>query len=95
MIEFQWSRRKGRLNIQKHKVDFNEAKTIFDDPEHRSKLDVDHSESEVRFISLGLSARGRLLIVAHTFENDTIRIISARKPTRAERLSYEKGDFYA
>ncbi len=95
MIDFQWSRKKARINIQKHKIDFNEAKTIFDDPEHMSKLDIDHSEFKVRFISLGLSARGRLLILAHTFENDTIRIISARKPTRTERLSYEKGDFYA
>ena len=90
MIDFQWSRKKARINIQKHKIDFNEAKTIFDDPEHMSKLDIDHSEFEDRFISLGLSARGRLLIVAHTFENDTIRIISARKATNRERNIMKK-----
>ena len=68
---------------------------IFDDPLQISINDPDHSISERRFITFGTSDKNRLLIVAHTFRDDKIRIITARKPTRTERRAYEKGDFYA
>ena len=95
MIKILWSERKNRQNIKKHGVDFSEAKTIFDDPLQISKNDPDHSFDERRFITIGVSRQNRLLIMAHTFDNDKIRIITARKPTLGERRDYEKGNFDA
>jgi uncharacterized protein len=95
MIKIVWSEKKNRQNIRKHKVDFDEAKSIFDDPLQLSANDFDHSVYEYRFITVGITVRNRLLIVAHTFRDDKIRIITARKPTRRERNDYEKGDFNA
>jgi uncharacterized protein len=95
MIKIVWSEKKNRQNISKHKVDFNEAKSIFDDPLQISINDSDHSFDENRFITIGVSENNRLLIVAHTFRDDKIRIITARKPTRRERQDYEEGDFDA
>ena len=95
MIRVDWSERKSRLNALKHNVTFEEAQTIFDDPSHLTVADPDHSIGETRFITIGFSDRNRLLIMAHTFENDKIRLISARKPTRSERRRYEEGVFDA
>lgn len=95
MIKVEWSARKNRLNILKHKVDFVEAQTVFDDQGHISLGDPDHSLDETRFITIGMSVRNRLVIMAHTFEDDRIRIITARKPTRAEKKKYEEGIFDA
>jgi len=95
MIEIVWSEKKNRLNISNHRVTFSEAGTIFDDPLQISMNDPDHSFDERRYITIGVSEQNRLLIVAHTFDNDKIRIIKARKPTRRERRNYEKGDFNA
>ncbi len=95
MIVILWSEKKNRQNIRKHLVDFNEAKTIFDDPLQISKNDPDHSFNENRYITMGVSIQNRLLIMAHTFDDDKIRIITARKPTRSERKSYEEGEFDA
>lgn len=95
MIKIIWSDRKNRQNIRKHRVDFNEARTIFDDPLQISKDDPDHSFDERRFITVGISNQNRLLIIAHTFDDDKIRIITARKPTKGERKTYEEGDFDA
>ena len=95
MIKIVWSARKNRLNTGKHKIDFDEAKSIFDDPLQISVSDPDHSFDERRYITIGMSDRNRLLIVAHTFENDTIRIITARKPNRRERKDYEEGVYDA
>ncbi len=91
MIKVVWSESKNRQNIRKHKVDFAEAGTIFDDPLQISVSDPDHSFDESRFITIGMSERNRLLIVAHTFGDDKIRIITARKPNRRERKDYEEG----
>ncbi|HLM01582.1 MAG TPA: BrnT family toxin [Pyrinomonadaceae bacterium] len=91
MIKVVWSERKNRQNIRKHKVDFVEAGTIFADPLQISVSDPDHSFDESRFITIGMSERNRLLIVAHTFRDDKIRIITARKPNRRERKDYEEG----
>ena len=95
MIRILWSEKKNRQNIRKHKVDFNEAKTIFDDPLQISINDPDHSFDERRYITIGISVQNRLLITAHTFGDDKIRIITARKPTRRERKNYEEGAFDA
>lgn len=95
MIKVVWSEKKNRQNIRKHKTDFDEAKTIFDDPLHISINDPDHSFDERRYITIGVSEQNRLLIVAHTFDNDKIRIITARKPTRREKRNYEEGTFDA
>ena len=91
MIRIEWSARKNRLNILKHRIDFGEAKTVFDDPHHVTIDDPDHSMDERRYITIGRSQRGRLMIMAHTFKDDKIRIITARKPTRSERENYEEG----
>lgn len=95
MIEIVWSSGKNKQNLRKHQTDFEEAKTVFDDPMQISINDPDHSFEEKRYITFGVSDRNRLLIVAHTFSNDRIRIITARKPTRRERKKYEEGEFDA
>lgn len=95
MIRILWSEKKNRQNIRKHKIDFNEAKTIFDDLLQISVNDPDHSFKERRYITIGGSGQNRLLIIAHTFDNDKIRIITALKPTRRERRNYEEGAFDA
>lgn len=95
MLRVEWSARKNRSNIIKHGVDFAEAKSVFDDPLQLTVPDPDHSISEKRFITVGMSERNRLLIMAHTIEDDRIRIITARRPTRTERRNYEEGGFDA
>jgi uncharacterized DUF497 family protein len=86
---FEWDPEKAAKNTQKHLVDFDEASTIFDDPQFITFLDEDHSIDEERYITLGLSNQNRLLMVAHTERNENIRIISARKATRYETRFYE------
>lgn len=90
-MKIEWDENKAVSNLRKHKVSFAEAQTVFDDPLAATDSDPDHSFEERRFITIGLSAVGRLLIVSHTFEPETVRIVSARKPTRGERESYENG----
>jgi uncharacterized DUF497 family protein len=89
-VIFTWDRRKAAANLQKHGVDFREAATIFHDPLSTTFPDEDHSEFEHRFLTIGESIRRRVLVVAHTEEGDTIRIISARPATRRERRFYEE-----
>lgn len=95
MIKIEWSARKNRINVTKHRVDFSEAATVFDDPAHTSISDPAHSVSESRYVTIGMSVNKRLIIMAHTFEDDKIRIITARKPTKSEREKYEEGEFNA
>ena len=90
MRYFEWDSKKAKSNLKKHTVDFDEAKTIFDDPEFITFLDVEHSTDEERYITLGLSYKRRLLIVAHADRNDAIRIISARKVTKHEEKFYQE-----
>jgi len=90
---FEWDPGKARENQDKHSVTFDEAATIFRDSKALSIFDSDHSEIEDRWITLGISEKGRLLIVIHTFreENEdavTIRIISSRKATKQEIKPY-------
>ena len=91
-ISFVWDEKKSRVNLSKHRVSFDEAQTVFFDANARMIFDPDHSSSEDRYILLGMSALLRILIVCHcSRENDgkVIRIISARKATRAEQKQYE------
>ena len=90
-LEFEWDDEKASSNVQKHGVEFHEAKTVFGDPQAETFFDPDHSENEVRFLTFGLSGSGRLLVVAHTDRNEKVRIISARQMTRRERKDHEEG----
>ncbi len=89
-MRFLWDKNKNLANIKKHKISFEEAKTVFFDDNARLIPDPEHSQSEERFIILGLTNKLRLLIVVHTYkENDEIiRIISARKATKSESKYY-------
>ncbi|MGV2832042.1 BrnT family toxin [Myxosarcina sp. GI1(2024)] len=90
-MQFEWSENKAASNLSKHGVSFEEAKTVFDDPFYVDFYDPDHSEDEERYLIIGASNRGRLLIVSYTERGDSIRLISARELTRAERKAYEEG----
>ena len=84
---------KARDNLHKHGVAFEEAATVFKDPKAISIFDPDHSETEDRWVTMGISEKGRLLLVIHTFRKEgeeavTIRIISGRKATKHETASY-------
>ncbi len=93
-LRFEWDARKARTNLRKHRVTFEEAATAFDDPMSVTVPDPDHSVGEERFILLGRTARGRLIVVAFV-EPDTdipiIRPISARLADRGEHRDYEEG----
>jgi len=89
-VEFEWDARKAALNRRKHRVSFYEAATVFGDVFGTTVRDPDHSLSEERCITVGMSDRRRLLMVSHTERGDRIRIISARELTRAEREIYEE-----
>jgi uncharacterized DUF497 family protein len=88
-MEFEWDPGKAAANVKKHRVAFSEAITAFGDPFEITISDPDHSVGEVRFLSLGLSAAGRLLVVAYTEREGRIRIISAREATSREQEQYE------
>ncbi|NNE47442.1 MAG: BrnT family toxin [Rhodothermales bacterium] len=89
MLHFEWDPAKAESNLKKHGVDFGEAATAFGDPLSLTVPDPDHSVGEERFILIGVSYRNRLVVVAHAEDGDTIRIISARSATTAERKAYE------
>jgi len=89
-LKFEWNQNKAAKNIGKHRVSFDEAATIFDDPMFLTVVDEEHSVDEERYISIGLSRHGRLLMVAHTDRQGQIRIISARKATKKEEKFYAK-----
>jgi len=89
-ISFIWNEIKADTNLNKHKISFNEAQTVFADPNARMIFDPEHSDDEDRFIILGISSALRLLVVCHCYrENDMIiRIISARKANKQEQKQY-------
>jgi len=91
-MDFEWDDRKAAYNLHKHGVSFPEAATAFYDPFVITFDDPDHSDEEDRFILIGTSAQGRLLMVAHTDRGDRIRIISARPLKPKERRLYESGN---
>lgn len=90
-MEFEWNPEKAALNLQKHGVLFTEATTVFNDPLSTTFPDPDHSVGESRYVIIGLSRFGQLLVVSHTDRGEKIRIISARKATRQEQRFYEEG----
>jgi uncharacterized protein len=91
---FEWNRNKAKKNIVRHKVSFEEAKTVFNDPFLITFPDEYHSENEERFTSIGISSHNRVLLVVHTEHIKAgkviIRIISCRKATASERKIYEE-----
>jgi uncharacterized DUF497 family protein len=88
-VEFEWDPEKAAANLKKHGVAFAEAMTIFGDPLELTIADPAHSEDERRFLSIGLSAGGRLLVVAYTERASRTRIINAREASGQERKNYE------
>jgi uncharacterized DUF497 family protein len=90
-MEFEWNPDKATRNFEKHGVSFQEAATVFKDPLSVTFGDPNHSIGESRYIIIGISRFGQLLIVAHTDRGEKVRIISARKATRQEQRFYEEG----
>jgi len=89
MIDFEWDNVKAKMNLKKHRVSFSEAATVLRDGLSITIYDPDHSDTEDRYLTIGISVAGRFLIVAHTDRGDRTRIISARELTRKEREAYE------
>jgi uncharacterized DUF497 family protein len=89
-LDFIWDEDKNRKNVASHNISFEEAKTVFYDPNAKLIYDPDHSKDEDRFIILGISKFLNLLVVCHCYKEDDkiIRIISARKATAKERKYY-------
>ena len=93
-MPFDWYSKKAQSNLQRHGVSFEEAATVFDDPMQFHYNDVWHSVGEQRFICVGFSNQGRLLMVAYTERpGDITRIISAREAGPRDRESYEQQDY--
>ena len=90
-MRFSWDPAKAAANLRKHGVSFEEASTVLRDALSATGSDPDHSVGEQRFVTFGISKKNRILVVAHTEEGDSIRIISARPATRQERRLYEEG----
>lgn len=91
-MQFEWNPDKARSNLKKHEVSFNEASTVFNDPLSMTFPDPNHSYSEDRYVIIGLSSAGRILVIPHTDRADRVRIISAREATRNEWRFYEDGE---
>ena len=92
-MDFEWDDAKAEANERKHGVSFNEAMTAFGDPLALTGFDPDHSDEEDRYITMGTSAEGRLLVISHTDREEKVRIISASEASRRERKDYEDGSF--
>ena len=90
-MRIAWDPVKARENLAKHRISFEEATTALEGPLSAMGPDPDHSFDEERFVAFGMSPVGRLLAIACTERNDTIRIISARRVTPGERRIYEEG----
>lgn len=90
---FEWDEYKAQENLKKPRVSFDEAKTVFLDPFSVTIPDPDHSVDEERFIDIGTSVNGQLLIVVYTERGENIRLISSRKATLPERRKYGREHF--
>lgn len=90
-MKFEWDPNKAESNARKYGVSFGEAATVFGDLLSYTFDDPDHSDQEARFLTVGMAATGKLLIVSHTDRDADIRIISARELTRKERTFYKGG----
>ncbi len=89
-LSFEWHEEKATANLRKHGVRFEEARTVFNDPMALTIEDREHAQEESRYIDIGYSASGRLLVVVYTERGGVIRLISSRKATRTERTYYER-----
>lgn len=87
----EWDPKKAASNVAKHGVDFHEAGTVLSDPLSTTFPDPDHSIDEQRYLTIGSSLSGRILVVAHTDRGEVVRLISARRATPSERTFYEQG----
>jgi len=90
-LNFEWDEEKAEANVKKHRVSFDEATTVFIDPFSITIPDPDHSVDEQRYVDLGSSDKGRVLVVVYTERASNVRIISCRKATSSERKLYEEG----
>lgn len=90
-MNFEWDEGKAEANLEKHGISFEEARTVFDDPLYVDFYDPDHSYDEHRYIIIGQSKQGRLLLVSYTERGSVLRLISSREVTPAERKAYEEG----
>jgi uncharacterized protein len=88
-MRFEWDNRKANQNFKKHGIPFDEAVTAFYDPLSATFEDPDHSTEEQRYITVGLSSKNHLIVVAHTDRGDKTRIITARSATPHERKRHE------
>ena len=88
---FEWDAAKARTNLRIHGLRFEESRAVFDDPYAITIADDEADPSEERFVSIGMGALGRVLVVVYTYRGDNIRIISARVASARERAEYEAG----
>jgi uncharacterized DUF497 family protein len=92
-LTFEWDEQKAEQNLRKHRVSFEEARTVFGDPFAITIPDPQHSTRESRYVDIGYSSQRRLLVVVYTEREPNIRIISCRPATQRERRVYEEYDF--
>jgi uncharacterized DUF497 family protein len=90
VLTFEWDEEKAAKNLKNHRISFEEAKTVFNDPLSITVADPDHSIDEDRYIDIGISSQGRLLVVVYTERGQNIRLISSRKATKREQRAYEQ-----
>ena len=91
-LSFEWDEEKAKANLKKHRVDFDEATTVFNDPFSVTIHDPDHSAEEQRYIDIGSSGKDRVLIVVYTERGSKIRIVNCRKAAPSERKFYEEAN---
>jgi uncharacterized protein len=91
-LSFEWDAEKAKANFKKHRVGFDEATTVFTDPFSVTIPDPGHSADEQRYVDIGNSDKGHVLVVVYTERGSNIRIISCRKATPSERTLYEEGN---
>lgn len=90
-MKIEWDKTKAAINFRKHRVSFEEAESVFDDSLALTVDDESHSYDEKRYVIIGESKAGRLILVCHTIGEENVRIISAGKPARSEIKVYERG----
>lgn len=91
-MKFEWNPEKANINLKKHGISFQESTTVFNDALSMTFPDPAHSIGECRYVIIGISGLGQLLVVSHVDRDSRTRIISARKATRQERRFYEEGN---
>ena len=94
-FQFEWDPAKARQNARKHRVTFERGATVFKDANALSQFDDQHSEGDERWLTLGLDEAGVLLVLSHTYHEETensarVRLISVRKATKNEKKQYQR-----